>query len=112
MSPPNPVKKHLTILSKNLIINFMINKQKILNKFIQINNNVNWRYISYYYELSENFIRNFKNDVDWYYISSKQKLSENFIREFQDKVYWYYISNFQTLSEDFKKEFKHKLNGR
>ena len=67
----------------------MINKQKILNKFIQINNNVNWRYISYYYELSENFIRNFKNDVDWYY-----------------------ISNFQTLSEDFKKEFKHKLNGR
>ena len=66
----------------------MINNQIILLKFIQINTNVNWNYISFYYTLSENFIR-----------------------EFQDKVNWYYILEYQTLSEDLKKEFKHKLNG-
>ena len=66
----------------------MINNQKILFKFIQINNNVNWPSISFYY-----------------------KLSENFIREFKDKVNWSGISYYQKLSENFKKEFKHKLNG-
>ena len=67
----------------------MINNQKILLKFIQTNNNVNWPSISFYY-----------------------KLSENFIQEFQDKVNWWCILNYQTLSENFKKEFKHKLYGK
>ena len=64
----------------------MINNQKILFKFIQTNKNVDWYKISYFY-----------------------KLSENFIREFQDKVNWYYILEYQTLSENFKEEFKHKI---
>ena len=65
----------------------MINNQKILLKFIQTNNNVNW-----------------------INISNKYKLSENFIWKFQDKVYWTYISYSQKLSEKFKSEFKYKLN--
>ena len=70
----------------------MINNQKILYKFIQPNKNVDCDYISYYYKLSENFIRKFENKVYWHYVSKYQKLSENFIREFQYKVDWYYIS--------------------
>jgi hypothetical protein len=43
----------------------MINNQKILFKFIQINENVDYIHISCSYKLSENFIRRFKNNVYW-----------------------------------------------
>jgi len=79
----------------------MINNQKILYKFIQTNDNVDWFNISYYQKLSQNFIQEFQNKVDWFNISYYQKLSENFIREFQDKVDWLYISIGQILSENF-----------
>ncbi len=79
----------------------MIDNQKILYKFIQTNDNVNWSIISYKYILSKNFIRKFKYKLDWYEISKYQILSENFIGEFQDKVNWWYILNFQKLSEKF-----------
>jgi len=112
----------------------MINRQKILLKFIQIHINVDWECISnnyalsenfmrefqdkinwniisaYYHKLSENFIREFKDKLGWDYISMNQKLSENFIREFQNDVYWNYISEYQNLSKNFKEEFKYKLN--
>ena len=42
----------------------MINNQKILYKFIQINNNVKCDTMSYQYILSENFIREFKNKIN------------------------------------------------
>ena len=87
----------------------MINNQKILLKFIQTNKNVDYVYISYFYILSENFIREFKDKIDWKYISIYQKLSENFIEEFQDKVNWDYISKYQTLSENFKKNLNINL---
>ena len=64
----------------------MINNQKILLKFIQINKNVSWPKISYKYILSENFIREFQNKVNWHRISEYQKLSENFIQEFKHKI--------------------------
>ena len=69
----------------------MVNNQKILFKFIQTNNNVECVTISYYYILSEDFIREFKDDVYWINISIYQKLSEDFIREFKDKVDWNWI---------------------
>ena len=89
----------------------MINNQKILLKFIQIHSNVNWPSISFYYKLSENFIREFKDKVDWYYISAHQKLSENFIREFQDKVIWYWISINQNYQKTLYVNSKIKLIG-
>ncbi len=65
----------------------MINNQIILYKFIQTNDNLDWQDISYYYILSENFIREFQNKVNWYNISYAQKLSENFKKEFKHKLY-------------------------
>ena len=67
---------------------------------------VNWDYISYYQNLSEEFIEKFKDKVDWYYISCNQNLSEEFIEKFKDKVDWYYISCYQNLSEEFIEKFK------
>jgi len=64
----------------------MVNNQIILFKFIQINKNVDWLYISVYYKLSENFIREFQDKVNWVNISIYQKLSENFIIEFKHKI--------------------------
>ena len=87
----------------------MVDNQKILYKFIQINKNVDWLYISVYYKLSENFIREFQDKVDWYYISEYQILSEDFIREFQNEVVWRYISKYQNLSENFIREFQDKV---
>ena len=65
----------------------MINNQKILLKFIQTNDNVNWYSISHKYKLSENFILEFHNKVNWYQISANQKLSENFKEKFKHKLY-------------------------
>ena len=84
----------------------MINNQKILYKFIQTNNNVNLCEISFYYKLSENFIRKFQDKVEWHFISEYQNLSESFIREFKDKVYWIKISVHQKLSESFIRDRK------
>ena len=58
-------------------------REKIKEKGIDI---VNWKSVSQYQTLSEDFIREFQDKVDWEWISSKQKLSESFIREFIDKV--------------------------
>ena len=84
----------------------MIISQKILLKFIQTNDNVNWDDISYFYKLLKNFIREYQNKFYWPIISKYQTLSEDFIREFKDEVIWFYISKYYELSEDFKKEFK------
>lgn len=65
-----------------------------------------WKEISRYQNLSEDFIREFQDDVNWDWISIRQKLSEDFIREFQDMVSWYEISIHQNLSEDFIREFQ------
>ena len=77
----------------------MIINQKILFKFIQTNKNVDWEDISWYYKLSENFIREFQDKINWYWISANQILSENFIQEFKDKVSWIYILLYQNLSK-------------
>ena len=88
----------------------MINNQIILFKFIKTNKNVNWLYISYYYKLSENFIKEFQDEVYWGYISKNQKLSESFIEEFKHKIYWCEISIYQKLLIKFKKILNIKLN--
>ena len=70
---------------------------------------VHWDRISIYQHLSEEFIREFKDDVVWTLISIYQHLSEDFIREFKDRVDWDGISANQHLSEDFIREFKDRV---
>ena len=79
---------------------------KKISKF----NKVDWRRISGYQKLSEDFIREFQHKVDWQNISINQKLSENFIREFQYRVKWDHISLYQKLSEDFIREFQDEVD--
>ena len=62
--------------------------------------NINWKKISQYEKLSEEFIEKFKDKVNFWRISQYQKLSEEFIQKFQDKVNWYHIYEkhlFQTF---------------
>ena len=62
---------------------------------------MNWKIISPYQNLSEDFIREFKDKVNWFYIVRNQKLSNNFIKEFDlniDENNWLYKSN------EFKKQ--------
>jgi hypothetical protein len=73
----NSVKKEVEELIEECNLNCSIEEFK---------DEVNWGWISYYTNLSENFIREFKNKIDWNEISRSQKLSELFIFEFQDKL--------------------------
>ena len=68
--------------------------------------NLDWKYISGRYILSEDFIGEAQDKVDWWNISKYQKLSEDFIREFKNKVNWNNISDNQKLSLGFIVEFK------
>ena len=87
----------------------MYNNEKEIRDIINKGGKLDWKYISRYQKLSEEFIREFQDKVDWRCISGYQKLSEEFIREFQDKVQWEYISICQKLSEEFIGEFKDKI---
>ena len=99
--------------------------------------NQDWKFISYNYVLSEEFIKEFFdrfNDsfgtlltyqkitesflysikdqiigIKWSYLSMNN-LSENFIRDFEDKLYWFFISKYQKLSKQFIVEFSDKIN--
>ena len=85
--------------------------QKLSEDFIrEFQDNVDWECISMCQNLSESFIREFQDNVNWNYISGSQKLSEDFIREFQDDVNWEWISGYQKLSNEFIREFKYKVD--
>ena len=73
-------------------------------------NDIGWQMLSYYKNLSEDFIREFQNKVNWGFISTRQKLSEAFIREFQNKVDWENVSIYQKLSENFIRKFKNEVD--
>jgi uncharacterized hydantoinase/oxoprolinase family protein len=75
----------------------------------KISNKVDWKMISWFQILSEEFIREFSDRVNWDNIYKYQKLSEEFIREFADKVNWNYIS-FEELSDEFIIKFHDKFN--
>ena len=77
---------------------------------MNIEEHINWKYISTHQKLSEDFIREFQDKISWNYISCNQKLSDDFIREFKDKIEWFLISKFQILSKKFIEEFKDKVN--
>ena len=47
---------------------------------------VDWKKVSYYHQLTEDFMRQYKNKLDWNFISSYQVLSPEFIEEFKNKL--------------------------
>ena len=65
---------------------FLLENEVVPKKYASFISNDNWKKISRYQKLSENFIREFQNYVNWWWISGCQKLSEGFILEFQNKV--------------------------
>lgn len=75
-------------------------------------NKLDWKSISNYNSLSENFIEEFQDNVIWSVICTFQKLSEDFINKFYDKVNYKVISNLQIshLSIDFIFKNKDKLD--
>jgi len=72
--------------------------------------NIDWKKISIWCVLSEEFIEKYQNKVNWFYISKHQILSEPFIEKYKDKVEWFYISQSQVLSESFIEKYKDKIN--
>ena len=56
----------------------------------QINNgdSIKWGSISYYSDLSEDFMKEFKNNINWSNACMMQDMSEEFIIEMKDYVDW------------------------
>jgi hypothetical protein len=85
--------------------------QQLSENFIRENKSrIYWDYVASYHKLSEDFITEFQDRLNWDEISIYQKLSEDFIRRFKNKLNWKYVSIYQILSEDFIREFKNNLN--
>jgi len=55
-------------------------------------------------------IRRHPNGPAWWVISDDYELSEDFIREFKDRVIWFLIFRYQRLSEEFLIEFIDEIN--
>ena len=88
-----------------------VSRYKCLSQnFVDIyKDRLDWGIISSINKYDENFIRKFKDYVDWNALSLGRKLSNSFIKEFFDKVNWRYISEYQNLSEDIIEEFKDRI---
>tara|TARA_Y100000310_G_scaffold57488_2_gene52714 strand:+ start:42100 stop:42459 length:360 start_codon:yes stop_codon:yes gene_type:complete len=71
---------------------------------------VHWFTICREYELSEDFMREYKDDLDWFMACKYQDMSEDFIREVQDKVDWMRVSERYPISKSFIIEFQDKLD--
>ena len=65
--------------------------------------------ISYYQNLSEEFIEKHSDKLDWYYISSQQNLSEEFIRKHIDKINTYSLMNNNYISRELKNQIKEEI---
>jgi len=69
-----------------------------------------WKDISLYEYLPEEFMEKYQDKVYWNYISTDQNLSEEFIEKYEDKVDWSGISYYQKFSEEFIEKYKHKVD--
>lgn len=77
---------------------------KFIKKFIE---KINWTNLTF-----DNLDRYslYKNYVDWERLSYYVNLTEEFMIKHEDKLIWDYISGHQKLSKEFIKKYKHKLN--
>lgn len=71
---------------------------------------MNWKKVSQYKYLSENFMRKYKHKIIWKDISCFQKLSESFMTEFRNMIDWDSASIYQSMSETFLKNNKKFIN--
>jgi hypothetical protein len=98
------MKKH------NLDFIYKKYSEKELENNIHLFGFYDWRYISKYQILSEEFIEKHSNKLNWDNISAYQVLSEDFIEKHLDKLNWYEISFYHKLSEEFIKKHIDKIN--
>ncbi len=94
---------------------YLITEENVMNHPFEVikryrKKDLNWKNISRFQKLSEDFIREFQDRVNWDHIPRYQELSKDFIREFRDRVEWNNISYcqkyFGTSSlELFRKQF-------
>jgi hypothetical protein len=78
----------------------------------ELENNINlfdqwdWRWISSYQNLSEEFIEKYSYKVDWINISLSQKLSEEFIKKNINKINIFSLVCNEDISKKTKEEIK------
>ena len=80
-------------------MNILLSSQKLSESFIE-NNKKNWKLISRYQELSEEFIDKYSDRVYWDLISQYQQLSKEFIKKYREKIDIYCLYNNKVINTD------------
>ena len=69
-----------------------------------------WSTVSRFYQLSEDFMREFSEDLHWHFISENQRsLSVEFLRDFEDKIEWRTFTSYNRYKVEIIEAFKHKM---
>lgn len=114
----NPLRLNYSIdrLTHNTDMYSILRKHKVSNEFLMHYINIgwivgtHWGAISYFQDLTEQFMINFKDRLDWISISIHQNLTEPFMRKMKDYVKWNYAAENQKMSSDFIIEFYEQIN--
>ncbi len=80
----NPTDEFL-MRYKDMIKWYNINFTNV-ERYEQYSDYVDWKFISYNFELTEDFIRRNHDKLDWEHLSMHQTLSKTLINDFNDKV--------------------------
>lgn len=90
----------------------MVNTKKYddnsIRKQIANGDNIKWDVISYYSELSEEFMKEYKDFINWKNASMMQYMSESFIIEMKDYVDWKELRRLSKLKTDCLKQLSNE----
>jgi hypothetical protein len=85
----------------------VLNSEPTIELYKEIQNLIEWSFVSKNIDFSIEFAEFFIRDIDWYYTSQKP-LTAEFIKHFHNKLFWSQIFKHQKLTEHFIREFEHK----
>lgn len=88
------IEKHFSVNSLYDICQYQTLSEDFIRRHADdINNSmyggkVDWKLISQYQKLSEQFMRDFNHKLDWHVLPKYQTMSDKFIKEFRGKFWW------------------------
>jgi hypothetical protein len=68
-----------------------------------------WLDIVEHYELTEEFMEEFRYYLDWDWVPLHQKTTKDFLDKYEEEVDWPFIFSYQYLSEEFLITFIDKV---
>ena len=115
----NTIMEEVNSSKKNVILEFAPSKYKELNMdYIQRAAKSNkdfrgfWRNISANYNLTPEFVREYKDKLNWWTFSRNRKFpfTDEFLEEFKDYINWHEYCSVHKVSEQQYLKFRDKIH--